>query len=171
MGCSPEDLLEAMNDREKWRNRVRDLCLWHEMMMMIYYERQQSIWGKLDGNWTWMLQAVLNRSWRQHPTKRSSCTDINHPAQTPSKLDVQDLCDTAGEIRVSLLAIYFWGASHTDEQITYLQQLCTDTGGSLEDLLGTMDGLDEWQERFWEIRWWWWYILCNLLIIIANALI
>ena len=23
-GCSPEDLLEAMNDREKWRERVRD---------------------------------------------------------------------------------------------------------------------------------------------------
>ena len=25
MGCSPEDLSEAMNDREKWRKRVRDI--------------------------------------------------------------------------------------------------------------------------------------------------
>ena len=25
MGCSPEDLPEAMNDREKWRQRVRDI--------------------------------------------------------------------------------------------------------------------------------------------------
>ena len=25
-GCSPEDLLEAMNDRERWRKRVRDIC-------------------------------------------------------------------------------------------------------------------------------------------------
>ena len=24
-GCSPEDLQEAMNDREKWRERVRDI--------------------------------------------------------------------------------------------------------------------------------------------------
>ena len=24
-GCSPEDLLEAMNDREEWRERVRDI--------------------------------------------------------------------------------------------------------------------------------------------------
>ena len=24
-GCSPEDLLEAMNDREKWQERVRDI--------------------------------------------------------------------------------------------------------------------------------------------------
>ena len=25
-GCSPEDLPEAMNDREKWWERVRDIC-------------------------------------------------------------------------------------------------------------------------------------------------
>ena len=25
-GCSPEDLPEAMDDREKWRERVRDIC-------------------------------------------------------------------------------------------------------------------------------------------------
>ena len=25
-GCGPEDLPEAMNDREKWRERVRDIC-------------------------------------------------------------------------------------------------------------------------------------------------
>ena len=24
-GCSPEDLPEAMNDREEWRERVRDI--------------------------------------------------------------------------------------------------------------------------------------------------
>ena len=24
-GCGPEDLPEAMNDREKWRERVRDI--------------------------------------------------------------------------------------------------------------------------------------------------
>ena len=24
-GCSPEDLPEAMNDRERWRERVRDI--------------------------------------------------------------------------------------------------------------------------------------------------
>ena len=25
-GCGPEDLPKAMNDREKWRERVRDIC-------------------------------------------------------------------------------------------------------------------------------------------------
>ena len=26
MGCSPEDLLEAMDDREGWQERVKDIC-------------------------------------------------------------------------------------------------------------------------------------------------
>ena len=38
-GCCPEDLPEAMNDREKWRERVRDIratSMMMMMMMMIY---------------------------------------------------------------------------------------------------------------------------------------
>ena len=34
-GCSPEDLPEAMNDREKWREKVRGIRA-TEMMMMMY---------------------------------------------------------------------------------------------------------------------------------------
>ena len=35
-GCSPEDQPEAMNDRKKWRERVRDFpCPWHDMMMIM----------------------------------------------------------------------------------------------------------------------------------------
>ena len=34
MGCSPEDLPEAMNDRERWRERVRDIRADDEMMMI-----------------------------------------------------------------------------------------------------------------------------------------
>ena len=36
-GCSPEDQPEAMNDREEWRGRVRDIypCWWHDKMMMM----------------------------------------------------------------------------------------------------------------------------------------
>ena len=35
-GCCPEDLPRAMNDREEWRKRVRDIpCCQHDMMMMM----------------------------------------------------------------------------------------------------------------------------------------
>ena len=35
-GCCPEDLPRAMNDREEWRERVRDIrATQHDMMMMM----------------------------------------------------------------------------------------------------------------------------------------
>ena len=34
-GCSPENMPEAMNDREKWRERVRDIRASSTMMMMM----------------------------------------------------------------------------------------------------------------------------------------
>ena len=43
---------------------------------------------------------------------------------------------------------------------TYIQQLCADTGCSLEDLLEAMDDREGWWERAMEIcaggAWWWW---------------
>ena len=36
-GCNPEDLTEAMNDREKWGERVGDIRAGgRDMMMMVY---------------------------------------------------------------------------------------------------------------------------------------
>ena len=45
---------------------------------------------------------------------------------------------------------------------TYIQQLCADTGCSLEDLPGAMDDREGWRERVKEIctystTWWWWW--------------
>ena len=52
MGCGPEDLPEAMNDREKWRERVRDMQ--HDMMMMYLLQS-----GKTSSQkgiyWVWAL--------------------------------------------------------------------------------------------------------------------
>ena len=49
---------------------------------------------KLDGNFTRMLRAILNKSWRQH-FKSSSCTAIYHPSRKLSKLDKPDMRDTS----------------------------------------------------------------------------
>ena len=63
--------------------------------------------------------------------------------------------------------IFLWTPSHGRASVgrptkTYLQQLCTYTGCSLEDLLDAMDDKDEWWERFNKIcassaTWWWWW--------------
>ena len=43
---------------------------------------------KLNGNYTRMLRAILNKSWRQHTTKQQ-------------KLDEPDMHDTAREVGTS----------------------------------------------------------------------
>ena len=51
---------------------------------------------------------------------------------------------------------------------TYIQQLCADTGCSLEDLPGAKDDRNGWWERVREICagsatwwWWWWFLLLS----------
>ena len=53
---------------------------------------------KLDGNYTRMLRAILNKSWRQHPTKH---TVTYFPSLKLSKLDEPDMQDTAEEAGTS----------------------------------------------------------------------
>ena len=64
--------------------------------------------------------------------------------------------------------VLLWTPSHGRAKTgwlarNYIQQLCADTGYSLEDLPGAMDDRDGWWERVREIYassvtwWWWWY--------------
>ena len=53
---------------------------------------------KLEGNYTRMLRAILNKSWRQHPTKQQL---YDPPSRKLSKLDESDMQDTAGEAGAS----------------------------------------------------------------------
>ena len=98
-----------------------------------------------------MLRAVLNKSWRQHPTKQQLYSYL--PPITKTIKDDPDMRDTAGEIRM-----YFCGTLHTeehrqDDQLEPIyKQLCADTKCSLEDLLGVMNDRDGWLERVREIR-------------------
>ena len=64
--------------------------------------------------------------------------------------------------------ILLWTPSHGQAKAgwparTYIQQICTDIGYSLENLLGGIDDREWWRERVREIRagsatrWWWWW--------------
>ena len=55
---------------------------------------------KLDGNYTRMLRAILNKSWRQHQTRHQLYCHLP-PITKLSKLDEPDMQDTAGEARTS----------------------------------------------------------------------
>ena len=119
----------------------------------------------LDGSCTRMLQAVLNKSWRQHPTKQQlyrHLLPISKTIQTRWARHVGHCWINKDKLISNVL---LWTLSHRCARvvwpaITYLQQLCSDTGCRMEDLLRAIDDRDEWWERVMEIRasgtpWWW----------------
>ena len=65
---------------------------------------------KLDGNYTRMLRAILNKSWRQHPTRHQLYGHLP-PSRKLFKLDEPDMQDTAGEAgtkRCTLMDPHTW---------------------------------------------------------------
>ena len=58
------------------------------------------IFRKLDGIYTRMLRAILNKSWRQHP-QNSNCTATYHLSRKLLKLDEPVMRDTGGKVRTS----------------------------------------------------------------------
>ena len=108
---------------------------------------------KLDSNYTRMLRVILNKSWRQLPTKQQL---YGHPSRKLSRLD-----ERKDEFKSYVL---LWSPSHGRAKAgrpaqTYIQQLCEDTGCSPGDVLEAMnEGL---RERVRDIRtdglirWWW----------------
>ena len=70
---------------------------------------------KLDGNYTRMLRAMLNRSWRQHPTKQQMYGHLP-PITKLSKLDEPDTRNTAGEVGKSSQVMYSCEPLPMDEQ-------------------------------------------------------
>ena len=124
---------------------------------------------KLDGNYTKMLRAILNKSWRQHPTRYQL---YGHLPPITKTIQVRrtrhaGYCWRSKDELIS--DILLWTPSHRRAKAgrparIYIQQLCADTGCCLEDLPGAMDDRDG-GERLREIRaggatwwWWWWYI-------------
>ena len=123
---------------------------------------------KLDGNYKRTLRAILNKSWRQHPTKHQLC---GHLPPTTKTIQVRRTrhagpCWRSREELISdvLLWTPTYGRAKAGRPArTYIQQLCEDTGCSPEDLPEAMNDRERWRERFRDIRasgttWWWWYI-------------
>ena len=55
---------------------------------------------KLDGNYTRMLRAILNKSWQQHPTRHQLYGHLP-PSRKLFKLDEPDMQDIAGEAEMN----------------------------------------------------------------------
>ena len=127
---------------------------------------------KLDGNYTRMLRAILNKSWQQHPTRHQlygHLPPITKTIQVRRTRHAGHCWRSRDElIRDVLLWIPTHGRAKAGRPArTYIQQLCEDTGCCPEDLRRAMNDRDEWRERLRDIRagtatWWWWWWLNSL---------
>ena len=137
---------------------------------------------KLDGNCTRMLQAVLNKSEKQHPTKQLLYSHLPLISKTIQIRWTrhEGHCWRSKDKLIS--NVLLWTPSHGHASVggparTYLQQFYTDAGCSLEDLPEVIDDRDRWQERVRETRassttwWWWWSYLWWYLHLPKNRII
>ena len=136
---------------------------------------------KLDGNYTRMLRAILNKSWRQYPTKQQLYGQLP-PITITIKVRRTRHAGHCWRSRDELISdVLLWTPSHGRAKAerparTYIQQLCDDTECSLEDLPEAMNDREEWRVRIRDIRaggttwwwwWWWWNYLCYWIEIIT----
>ena len=89
-----------------------------------------------------MLWAILNKSWKQHPTKQQLYGHLPPISKTIQIRHVGHCWKSKGKlIRDVLLGIPLNRCASVGQPARiYLQQLCKDIGCSLEDLLGGREG-------------------------------
>ena len=106
----------------------------------------------LDGNYTRMLRAVWNESWRQHPTKQLL---YGHQPPITKNIKVRQNrhashCWRSRDELISDLLL--WTPTHGRGKAgqparTYIQLLCVDTRCSPEHMPEAMDDRERWRER------------------------
>ena len=150
----------------------RTLALWERLTV------SSRIWTRvvdsISYSRAWMLRAILNKSWRQHPTRHQL---YGHLPPITKTIQVRRTRHTGHcwRSRDELIRdVLLWTPTHGRAKAgrparTYIQQLCEDTGCSPEDLPEAMNDREKWRERVRDIRgtsttwWWWWWLVSSIL--------
>ena len=108
----------------------------------------------LDGNYTRMLRAILNKSWRQNPTRHQLYGHLPPITKVRQTRHAGHCWRSRDELISDVL---LWTPTHGRAKAgrparTYIQQLFEDTGCCPEDLPGVMNDREEWRERVRDIR-------------------
>ena len=112
---------------------------------------------KLDSNYTRMLRAILNKSWRQHLTKHQLYDHLPPITKTIKVRRARHAghCWRSRDELISNVLLWtpLYGRAEAGQPArTYIQQLCENTGCSPEDLPEAMNDREEWRERVRDIR-------------------
>ena len=106
---------------------------------------------KLDGNYTRILRAILNNSWRQHPRRHQLYGHLP-PITKTIQVRRNRYAGHCWRSRDKYIVMYSYGPPHMAGQKQDDQQVCEDTGCSPEDLPEAMNDREKWRERVWDIR-------------------
>ena len=130
-----------------WKSDLTDKmkCSFFQAAVMLILLYRCTLWTltkymekKLDSNYTRMLQAILNKLWRQHPSKQQLYGHL------PSIMKTRH-AGHCWRSRDQLISdVLLWTPSHRQAKAghparSYIQQLCADMGCSLENLPKAMD--------------------------------
>ena len=107
---------------------------------------------KHDDNYTRMLQAVLNMSWRQRPTKQQLYDHLLTITKTIKIKWTRHAGHCWRSSNEFISNVLLWTPSHGQAKAgwpdrTYIHQLCADMRCSPEDLPEAMDNREGWRER------------------------
>ena len=112
---------------------------------------------KLDSNYTRMLQAILNKSWWQHPTRHHLYGHLSPITKTMQVRQTRPAGHCWGSRDELISDVLLWTPTYDRSKArrpdrTYIQQLCEDMGCSPEDLPEAMNDREKWRERVKDIR-------------------
>ena len=114
-----------------------------------------------------MLRAILNKSWRQHPTRHQLYSHLPPITKTIQVRRTRHAGHSWRNRDELIIDVLLWTPTHGRAKAglparRYIQQLYEDTGCCPEDLPGAMNDREEWRERVRDIRatiaTWWWYV-------------
>ena len=116
---------------------------------------------KLDGNYTRILLAILNKSWQQHPTRHQLYGHL-HPITKTIHVRRTRHAEHCWRSRDEIISdVLLWTLTHGRAKAgrparTYIQQLCE-----------AMNDREKWRERVRDFRacrttwWWWWWLVLS----------
>ena len=121
----------------------------HAFVSRVSWTLTKRLKKKLDGNYTRMLRAILNKPWRQHPTRHQLYGQLPPVTKTIQVRRTRHAghCWRSKDELISdvLLWTPAYGQAKAGRPVqTYIQQLCEDTGCSPEDLPEAMNDREKW---------------------------
>ena len=145
---------ERETERERERERKREeesTLLWLSSLARVRLHL------RCFGFFFFFLRAVLNKSWRQHPTRLQlygHLPPITKTIQVRRTRHAGHCWRSKDELISDVL---LWTPTHGCARVgrparTYIQQLCEDTGCNPEDLPEAMNDREKWRETVRDIR-------------------